>query len=72
MEGVPMPKSIAGVKMYTLAEVADVLEVTPRTAYSYIKADLDAKGVTRLRAQRIGGKWFVSEDNLRAFLNKAD
>jgi hypothetical protein len=67
-----MPKSIAGVKMYTLAEVADVLEVTPRTAYAYIKADLDGKGVTRLRAQRIGGKWFVSEDNLRAFLNKTD
>jgi transposase len=67
-----MPKEIAGVTLFTLAEVADELGVSIRTAYTYVKNYQDGTGVTRLRAQRIGGKWYISEANLQGFLQNRD
>jgi len=49
-------------KMYTLTELAKILNVTKRTLATYIK-----KGT--LKAQMIGGSWIVSETNYKRFLN---
>ena len=54
---------MAELKVYTLDEVADMLHVTKRTMYNYIKAG-------SLRAVKMGKFWRVSEDNLRAFLSR--
>lgn len=48
--------------VYSLTELEPVLGVTHRTLLQYVK---DGK----LKAVKIGGKWKVSEDNLKAFIN---
>ncbi len=59
-----MVKIMSDIKIYTLDEVANILKVTRRTLYHYIKSG-------SLSAIRIGKYWRVSEDSLKAFLNKA-
>ena len=49
---------MADLKVYTLEEVCDILKVTKRTVYSYIKAD-------KLHAVKMGKYWRVSEENLK-------
>jgi len=53
---------IKPIKMYTLKDLAAQLNVTERTMHSYIK---DGK----LKGQKIGGRWQISESNLHKFLN---
>lgn len=49
-------------RVYTLSELEPILGVTHRTLLRYI-TDGKLKGV------KIGGRWKVSQDNLRAFIN---
>ena len=51
------------IKLYTLEEVASILGVTHRTAWDYAKRN-------RIKAVKIGGRWKVTEENLRLFLNE--
>ena len=53
---------MAELKVYTLDEVCDILKVTKRTIYSYIKAD-------KLHAVKMGKYWRVSEESLQAFIS---
>jgi len=52
-------------KLYTLTEIEPVLGVTHRTLLGYIKSG-------KLKAVKIGNKWKVSEDNLKAFINGSE
>ena len=56
-----MEKKIEDIKLYDLSQVSELLKVTQRTLYNYIKAG-------KLKAAKIGGVWKVTEDNLRAFM----
>ena len=56
-----MPKVILGVKLYSLQEVADLLGVTRETITKYI-----SRG--RLTTTLIGGRKYLSEENLKSFL----
>lgn len=49
-------------KLYTLQEVADILGVSTRTLHDYIKNG-------RIKAQKIGGSWKVSANNLQRFID---
>jgi excisionase family DNA binding protein len=49
-------------KVYSLTEIEPILGVTHRTLLTYIKDG-------RLKGVKIGGKWKVSGDNLRKFVN---
>lgn len=49
-------------KVYTLTEIEPILGVTHRTLLNYVKDG-------RLKAVKIGGKWKVSGENLRKFIN---
>lgn len=51
-----------GLRHYSLTELEGVVGVSHRTLMRYVK---DGK----LKAVKIGGKWRVSEANLKAFLN---
>ena len=53
---------MADIKVYKLDEVADIMKVTKRTLYNYIKAGT-------LHAVKIGKYWRVSEDSLQAFIS---
>ena len=49
------------IKVYTLDEIADILKVTRRTLYTYVKTG-------KLDAVKIGRYWRVREDALNKFL----
>lgn len=53
---------MADIKVYTLDEVADIMKVTKRTLYNYIKAG-------KLHAVKMGKYWRVSEESLQAFIS---
>lgn len=48
-------------KMYTLEEIADMLKVTRRTLYTYVKSG-------KLKAVKLERFWRVSEEALQDFL----
>lgn len=51
------------IRVYTLDEVAEILKITRRTLYTYVKEG-------KLKAVKIGREWRVSETALQDFLNK--
>jgi excisionase family DNA binding protein len=53
---------MADIKVFTLDEVADILKVTKRTLYNYVKAG-------KLPAVKMGKFWRVSEESLQAFIS---
>lgn len=55
-------ETLNSIKLYTLTELEPVLGVTHRTLLTYVKEK-------KLKAVKVGGKWKVTEENLRAFLN---
>ena len=57
-----MPIKIGQITLYSVLELSKKLKVTPLTLRSYIK-----KG--RMKGQKLGGTWYVSEDGLRDFFN---
>lgn len=48
-------------KFYTPQEVADMLNVTLRTVYTYIKAE-------DLKANKVQGRWAIAEKDLEEFI----
>lgn len=50
------------IRLYSLTELEPILGVTHRTLQTYIKTG-------RLKGVKIGGKWKVSEDALKRFIN---
>lgn len=51
------------IEVYTLKEVEDLLQVTRRTIYNWIKAG-------SLKAFKVGKQWRVTGEALREFLEK--
>jgi excisionase family DNA binding protein len=57
-----MGGTMTEIKLYSLKELATLLSVTERTLHNYIKSG-------KMKGQKIGGKWQISESNLRKFVN---
>lgn len=55
---------IQDIKFYTVLEIAKELKVSPETVRNYLKQG-------RLKGQRVGRPYLVSEHNLREFLKFA-
>jgi len=55
-------KIILGVTLYDIKEVADMLSVTTTSIHNYIRKGL-------LIGQKIGGRWYISEENVKTFVN---
>lgn len=55
-------QSLDTFRLYTLTEVEPILGVSHRTLLDYVKT-------RKIKAVKIGGKWKVSEENLKAFIN---
>lgn len=49
------------IKIYTLEEVRNILQLTQRTIYNYIKGG-------KLKASKIGKYWRVQHKDLQAFI----
>jgi len=52
-------------KVYTLEELVELLKVTKRTLYNYIKEG-------KLKAVKMGKYWRVTQKQLDAFLNEGE
>lgn len=52
-------------KMYTIEEICDLLHVTRRTTYSWIKSG-------KLRANKIGKRWLITEKQLTDFISASE
>ena len=48
-------------RVYTIDEVMDILKVTQRTVYNYIKTN-------KLKAKKGSQKWYITETALNEFL----
>lgn len=49
------------IKVYTLTEIVDILKITRRTLYSYIKNG-------QLKAVKVGREWRITHANLKDFI----
>ena len=49
------------IKVYNVAELSDILRLTPQSVRRFIKEG-------RIRAQKVGTRWLVTEEALRQFL----
>lgn len=54
--------ALDNLKVYTLTEIEPILGVTHRTLLNYVKQG-------KIKAIKLGGKWKITEDNLKKFLN---
>jgi len=55
-------KIVLGIKMYELKETAELLSVTKTSIRNYLKRGL-------IIGAKLGGRWYISEENLKAFVN---
>ncbi len=55
-----MPATIENVTLYSVPELADMLNVTTVSIRNYIKQG-------HLKGQKMTGRWFVSEVDVKAF-----
>lgn len=55
-------QKLEDLRLFTLTELEPILGVTHRTLQTYIKDG-------RLKGIKIGGKWRVTEENVRKFIN---
>jgi hypothetical protein len=62
LKGENMPIQIGDIKLYSLLELSEPLKITTVTLRAYISQG-------KLKAQKAGGKWYVSEERLREFFN---
>ena len=53
------------IKLYTVEEVTEILKVTQRTLYNYIKR-------RSLKAIKIGKYWRIKVEDLEDFINNGD
>lgn len=54
---------MSDIRVYTTDEVQELLKVTKRTLYNYIKAG-------QIKAIKVGRNWRITEDALKDFLEK--
>lgn len=57
-------KEIFGVKHYDIKETADILGISSTSVLNYIKAGT-------MRAAKVGGRWLVKEEDIKAYLDNA-
>lgn len=55
-----MPTQLGDIKLYSLKEISETLKVTEVTLRSYLTSG-------KLKGQKMGTRWFVTENNLREY-----
>lgn len=58
-----MPRDILGIITYTTDETAEILGVSKRTLMHYLNSG-------KLIASKIGGRWAITEKQIKDFVNK--
>ena len=55
-----MPLEISGLKLYGVDEVAEMLKSAKLTIRAYFREG-------KIKGQKITGKWYITEDNLKNY-----
>lgn len=55
-------------KLYTVAEVAEILQVSERSVFRYMRAD----NKNQLQAFKIGRAWRIKESELNRYISNQD
>ena len=58
-----MPIKLADTTLYTVEDIAHKLNVTTVSVRNYIRQG-------HLKGQKITGRWFITEDDLKEFMKK--
>lgn len=58
-----MPITLGNLKLYSVDELAERLRVTKLTIRTYCRQG-------RLRARKVGNRWYVSEESLSDYFNR--
>lgn len=58
-----MPRQVGDLKLYDIQELTELLGVQDDTIRNYLKAG-------RIAGQKLGTKWYVSEDGLRDYFSQ--
>lgn len=58
-------KEILGIRLYSIQEVGELLGIQPQSVSKYIQQG-------RVKCQTIGGRKYISEENLKEFLQSSD
>jgi excisionase family DNA binding protein len=53
---------VEDIKIYDLEDLMKLFKVTRRTLYNYLKSG-------ELKGKKIGAKWFVTEEDLKRFID---
>ena len=59
-----MPIKLGSITLFNIMELAKKIDLTPATLRGYIKTG-------KLKGQKVGTKWYVSEDSLREFFGQS-
>jgi len=57
-----MPLKFSGLKLYSVDEVAELLKSTKSTIRAYFREG-------KFKGQKVTGKWYITEDNLKKYLS---
>ena len=57
-----MPLTFSGLKLYSVDEVAEMLKSTKPTIRTYFREG-------KIKGQKVTGKWYITEDNLKSYLS---
>ena len=55
-------REIEGIRVFTIAETAETLGITPQTVRAYVKQG-------KLKGQRVGRPILITENSIKRFLN---
>ncbi len=60
-----MPKIIGDIKLFTVEELSELLEVQETTIRKYLRDG-------RLRGRKLARRWYVSEDSLAEYFSESE
>jgi len=58
-----MPKVVGELRLYSVEELSDLLDVNQRSIRQWLRDG-------RIQGQKLGVKWYVSEDMLKKYFNE--
>jgi excisionase family DNA binding protein len=57
-----MSLEVSGIKLYSVEEIAKMLKSTKPTIRAYFREG-------KIKGQKITGKWYITEENLKKYLS---
>lgn len=60
-----MPKNIGDIKLYTVEELSELLDIQETTIRKYLREG-------RIRGRKMAKRWYISEENLASYFSQTE